>query len=55
MQVIEQWTGAQADALRQALRMTLERFAERVEMSPAKLPTGASSRKLYPAPTSSEH
>lgn len=34
MKVIEQWTGGQADALRQALRMTLEEFAERLEMSP---------------------
>ena len=34
MQVIEQWTGGQADALRQALRMTIEAFAERLEMSP---------------------
>ena len=34
MQVIEQWTGGQADALRQALRMTIEVFAERLDMSP---------------------
>lgn len=34
MKVIEQWNGGQADALRQALRMTLEDFAERLQMSP---------------------
>jgi transcriptional regulator with XRE-family HTH domain len=34
MQVIAQWTGGQADKLRQALRMTIEKFAERLDMSP---------------------
>ena len=34
MQVIAQWTGGQADALRQALRMTIEAFAEHLGVAP---------------------
>lgn len=34
MQVIAQWSGGQADALRRALRMTVDEFAERVQASP---------------------
>ena len=34
MQVIAQWTGGQADALRRALRMTMEEFAKRVHAAP---------------------
>lgn len=34
MQVIAQWTGGQADALRQALRMTIEAFAEHLGIAP---------------------
>ena len=33
MQVTATWTGAQADALRQALRMTYESFAEHLGVS----------------------
>ena len=33
MQVIERWTGRDADALRRALRMTADEFAERVKAS----------------------
>jgi transcriptional regulator with XRE-family HTH domain len=34
MQVVSTWTGRQADALREALRMTKEQFAERLGVSP---------------------
>ena len=34
MQVIAQWTGGEADALRQALRMTIEEFAEHLRVAP---------------------
>lgn len=48
MQVIEQWTGGQADALRQALRMTLERFAERLEMSPRQVANWRKQPEVVP-------
>ena len=48
MQVIEQWTGGQADALRQALRMTLERFAERIEMSPRQVANWRKQPEIIP-------
>jgi hypothetical protein len=50
MQIIEQWTGGQADALRQALRMTLERFAERVEMSPRQVANWRKQPEIVPRP-----
>jgi hypothetical protein len=34
MQIIERWTGRDADALRRALRMTADEFAVRVKASP---------------------
>jgi DNA-binding transcriptional regulator YiaG len=34
MQVIEQWTGREADALRRALRMTADEFAAHLRASP---------------------
>src|SRR3954451_16775095 len=34
MQVIAQWTGGKADALRQALRLTLESFADKLGVAP---------------------
>jgi tetratricopeptide (TPR) repeat protein len=34
MQVIERWTGREADALRRALRMTVDEFAVRVKANP---------------------
>lgn len=48
MQVIEQWTGGQADALRLALRMTLEQFAERLEMSPRQVANWRKQPEVVP-------
>jgi transcriptional regulator with XRE-family HTH domain len=48
VKVIEQWTGGQADALRRALRMTLERFAERVEMSPRQVANWRKEPEIIP-------
>ncbi len=48
MQVIAQWTGGQADTLRQALRMTIEAFAERLEMSPRAVAYWRSHPEIVP-------
>jgi transcriptional regulator with XRE-family HTH domain len=48
MQVIEQWTGRQADALRLALHLTLEQFAELLEMSPRQVANWRKDTKVVP-------
>jgi hypothetical protein len=48
MQVIAQWTGGQADTLRQALRMTIEAFAEHLEMSPRAVAYWRSHPEIVP-------
>jgi hypothetical protein len=50
MQVIAQWTGGQADTLRRALRMTIEAFAERLEMSPRAVAYWRSHPEIVPRP-----
>src|SRR5258708_21770130 len=48
MQVIAQWTGGEADTLRRALRMTIEAFAERLEMSPRAVAYWRSHPEIVP-------
>lgn len=48
MQVIAQWTGGEADRLRRALRITIEVFAERLEMSPRAVAYWRSHPEIVP-------
>ena len=51
MTVIEEWTGRHAHALRTALRMTNEAFAERLGISPRTLMKWRERPELVPSPS----
>jgi transcriptional regulator with XRE-family HTH domain len=54
MTVIEEWTGRHAHALRTALRLTNEAFAEQLGMSPRTLTKWRERPELVPSPALQE-
>src|SRR5260370_911657 len=54
MQVITSWTGRQADALRQALRMTNESFAEHLCVSVRTVANSRQQPEMKPQPATQE-
>jgi len=54
MQVITSWTGGHADALRQALRMTNESFAEHLGVAARTVASWRKDRAITPIPAVQE-
>src|SRR5271166_4970341 len=54
MQVITSWTGGQADALRQALRMTNESFAEHLGVAARTVANWRRNPAITPTPSIQE-